>query len=156
MAALTSVLALLLAGQTFAKTPYCVPGSSCFPSVDELTKFNSTIGGRLSAPAPYGQVCYAGHFDAAACSKLVANKRNPTYRETIPAAMMYTNTEFTSDGKGCPVPDKAPEKGLDAPCELGALGTYFVHATSAEDISHAVQFAAKHNLRLRVKNVSTQ
>ncbi|KAA8641446.1 hypothetical protein EYZ11_002277 [Aspergillus tanneri] len=152
MATLTSVLALLLAGQSFAKAPYCVPGNDCFPSADELAKFNTSIGGKLSEPAPYGQVCYAGHFDAAACSKLVTNKRNPTFREIIPAAMMYTNTEFTSDGKGCPVPDEVPAKGLDGSCELGALGSYFVTANNADDISQAVKFAAKHNLRLRVKN----
>ena len=68
--------------------------------------------------------------------------------------MMYTNMEFTSNGTGCPVPAAAPEKGLDGSCELGALGSYFVQATSPDDVSHAVKFAAKHNLRLRVKNVS--
>ncbi|PLB53578.1 FAD-binding domain-containing protein [Aspergillus steynii IBT 23096] len=148
-----SLLALALAGQSLAKAPYCLPGdATCFPSTEELSRFNVSIGGKLLAPPPYGRVCYADHFDAAACAELVANKGNGTYREAIPAAMMYTNMEFTSNGTGCPVPAAAPEKGLDGSCELGALGSYFVQATSADDISQAVKFAAKHNLRLRVKN----
>ncbi|KAI9035791.1 putative flavin-containing amine oxidasedehydrogenase [Aspergillus affinis] len=146
MVTLTSLLVLALTPLSLAKAPYCLPGDACFPSTDELSRFNGSVDGNLLAPPPYGRVCYAGHFDAPACAELVANKRNDAYREAIPAAMMYTSTEFTSNGTGCPVPAAAPETGLDGSCELGALGSYFVQATSGEHVSQAVKFAAKHNL----------
>ena len=69
--------------------------------------------------------------------------------------MMFTNNEFDQNGAGCPVPASIPTSPLTGPCEFGALGIYFVNATTSEDVSLAVQFAAKYNLRLRVKNVKS-
>jgi FAD/FMN-containing dehydrogenase len=58
---------------------------------------------------------------------------------------------------GCPVPDlksdgSAPDP-VDAECTLGAMPHYVVNATCADDVAKAVKFAAKYNLRLRIKNV---
>ena len=146
----------LLITPSLAAAPFCVASNTtCFPSSAELATFNSSINGRLFAPPPYGQVCYDGYFDAVACTTLVNNKTNAQFRETIPAAMMFTNNEFDQNGAGCPVPASVPTSPLTGPCDFGALGIYFVNATTSEDISLAVQFAAKHNLRLRVKNVKS-
>ncbi|KAH8898772.1 FAD-binding domain-containing protein, partial [Thozetella sp. PMI_491] len=131
----------------------CLAGdASCFPGIDELAAFNASIGGRLSAPPPYGNVCYNGTFDLAACQELVNNKRKAAFRENITAAMMYVNNEFDENGLGCPVPNTVPSSPLLGTCALGALGAYFVNAQSAEDVSLAMKFAAKYNLRLRIKN----
>ena len=144
-----------LIAQSFAAAPYCVPGEPCFPSAAELAAFNQSVSGRLFAPPPYGQVCYQGHFDPAACALLIQNHTDEVFRESIPAAMVYTNNEFDENGNGCPLPASNLSMPItNATCELGALGTYFVNVTTEQDISLAVQFAAKYNLRLRVKNVS--
>ena len=136
-----------------AAAPYCLPQDPCFPSSSELAAFNASVSGRLLAPPPYGRVCYAGFFDRAACAVLVENKSSETFRESIPAAVQYTNYEFDQNGAGCPVPDTVPSTPLTGECVLGGLATYIVNVTSVKEISKAVVFAAKHNLRLRVKNV---
>jgi hypothetical protein len=150
-----SLVLLSFTSVSTAKAPYCLAGdTSCFPGPSELAAFNASVGGRLSAPPPYGNVCYDGTFDLAACQTLVNNKQKGEFRENITAAMMYVNNEFDWNGSGCPVPNMVPSSPLSGPCVLGALGTYFVNAQSAEDVSLAVKFAAKYNLRLRIKNVS--
>lgn len=70
---------------------------------------------------------------------------------------MYTNWEQTSDLRGCPVPD-LPADGsaplpVNATCELGGMPNYMVNATGVEDVVASVKWAAKHNLRFRIKNV---
>jgi hypothetical protein len=71
---------------------------------------------------------------------------------------MYTNWEQNDRGEGCPVPglkaDGSAPDPVDGTCSMGALASYVVNATSADDIAAAVKFAAQHNLRFRVKNVS--
>ncbi|UKZ76841.1 hypothetical protein TrVFT333_004556 [Trichoderma virens FT-333] len=123
-----SSLGLLIEG-TNAAAPYCTAGSSCFPNADELASFNSSVGGQLFKSSPYGSVCYEGSFEAAACSNLVANKGIAGFRETLPLAMIL----------------------LLKPAHLVA-SSYYVNATTSEDISSSVKFAAKYNLRLRAKN----
>jgi cell division inhibitor SulA len=72
------------------------------------------------------------------------------------AATMYTNVEQWGN-VGCPVPNALTNGSAPAPvegeCTMGNMAAYVVKATSAEDVSEAVKFAAKNNLRLRIKNV---
>ena len=70
---------------------------------------------------------------------------------------MFTNWEQREDLAGCPVPDP-PENGTaPAPvagnCTLGAMPHYVVNASCVDDIAKAVEFSARYNLRLRIKNV---
>lgn len=70
---------------------------------------------------------------------------------------MYTNWEQDDDLSGCPVPDlkedgSAPDP-VEADCTLGAMSHYVLNATSADHAAEAVKFAAKNNLRFRIKNV---
>jgi FAD/FMN-containing dehydrogenase len=68
---------------------------------------------------------------------------------------MYTDSE-QNGMVGCPVPNPgtngtAPPR-IDTECTLGNMASYVVKAGTAEDVSKAVKFAAKYNLRLRIKN----
>jgi FAD/FMN-containing dehydrogenase len=69
---------------------------------------------------------------------------------------MYINNEITEDGEGCPVPKSTTDGSAPAPingtCALGNMPSYVVNATSTDDVQAAVKFAARYNLRLRVKN----
>jgi hypothetical protein len=69
---------------------------------------------------------------------------------------MYTNVEQNGN-VGCPVPDAKADgtapAAVQGECTLGNMAAYVVKATSAKDVSKAVKFAAKYNLRLRIKNV---
>jgi hypothetical protein len=68
---------------------------------------------------------------------------------------MFINLELGPNQSGCPTPSMVPAAPgiVGETCQLGAQAAYEVNATSAHDISLAVKFAAKHRLRLRIKNV---
>lgn len=70
---------------------------------------------------------------------------------------MYTNIEQLGD-VGCPVPDLDEDGSLPDPveseCTLGNMPAYAVNASSVDHVIASVRFAAKHNLRFRVRNVS--
>ena len=138
---------------SLASSPYCIPGDKCFPSQSVISAFNGSISGRLSTPSPYASVCYNPTFDLEACKRLFVQEKVGDFRLELPSAAMFTNWEFDDQGKGCPQPLIEPTGPLNGTCTLGALPAYEVLATSAKDVSLAVGFAAKYNLRLRVKNV---
>lgn len=151
--ALSLLSASALVALARAAAPYCVPSNACFPSTGVLAAFNATVGGRLIKSVPYGSVCYAATYDAAKCAALVANMSVDAYRLEIPDALMYTTWELTADGAGCPVPRDVALTPVNGTCTYGNLAPYIVDATSSADVVSAVKFAAKYNLRLRVKNV---
>lgn len=151
------LISLLLACPltVLSAAPYCLlTDASCFPSASCLAAFNASVSGRLETVQPYGRVCYSGTYVGAACEELVANKTSFAFRESIPAAMMFVNTEFDENDDGCPVPNADPTSPLTGKCSLGSLASYIVEVQSVQDVSRAVKFAAKYNLRLRIKNVS--
>ncbi|KAF2868963.1 hypothetical protein BDV95DRAFT_609222 [Massariosphaeria phaeospora] len=138
-----------------SSTLYCLPGDKCFPSEEKLQVFNATVNGRLIKSTPYGAACYSGSYDAEACKALAAQKHNVGYRLSLPAGLMYTNWE--ADGaSGCPVPELPLDGSYPTPlpkkCSLGGMSSYVVNVTSRNDIALAVDFAAKHKLRFRIKN----
>lgn len=158
MASLLALLALL-AALTFAKPPYCLPGQSCFPTQVDLEAFNCTIDGRLIESTPYGSACYRASYDAETCKALAAKKYDFDYRAGLPAGSMYPIWEQNGP-LGCPVPDPlpggaAPSAVISPDCTIGGMAAYVVNATKKEHIAAAVSFAAKYNLRLRIKNVRT-
>ncbi|KAF9369063.1 hypothetical protein CPC16_004824, partial [Podila verticillata] len=61
--------------------------------------------------------------------------------------MTYTNWE-TYQGEGC----LGTSSFLSPPCRQGAVPLFTVNASTATDIQETVRFAAKHNIRLVIKN----
>lgn len=135
-----------------AAAPYCLPGDACFPSKHALAALNATVGGRLIKSMPYGVVCYRDTYDADKCNTLIQNKSNADFRLTLPDSLMYSNWEVTHDGVGCPVPDDFVQTPVNGTCTYGNLAPYIIDATSSSDIVAGLKFAARYNLRLRVKN----
>ncbi|EIN13056.1 FAD-binding domain-containing protein [Punctularia strigosozonata HHB-11173 SS5] len=142
---------ILLAAGVFSTAPYCIPEQECFPSRSSLETFNDTVSGRLRQLAPYASVCYGDDWDMDACHRLFHNASSGSFRVQKPNALMFTNWEV-DDGEGCPQPYSLRDTPLVGNCSLGALPAYEVLATSTVDVSAAVKFAAKYNLRLRIKN----
>jgi hypothetical protein len=131
----------------------------CFPSAAEFEAFNCTINGKLIESTPYGSACYKASYDAEACKALAVKKGDFEYRIGLPAGSMYPIWEQNGP-LGCPVPDPlpdgtAPSAVISPDCTIGGMAAYVVNATKTEHIAAAVSFAAKHNLRLRIKNVGT-
>lgn len=50
-------------------------------------------------------------------------------------------------------PDGSAPDPIDGACVLGGTSHYMVNATTVDDIAKSVRFAARFNLRFRVKNV---
>ncbi|KAI0141762.1 FAD-binding domain-containing protein [Xylariaceae sp. FL1272] len=135
--------------------PYCLPGNPCFPSEDAFASFNETVSGSLIKTVPYGAACNAANYDAEECAALAAAKHDSEYRVELASGVMYTN--FEQYGTiGCPVPEpttngSAPA-AIQGECTSGNMPSYVVNVTSVKDVAEAVKFAAKYNLRLRIKN----
>ena len=68
MKGLLVYLAALVAGVVAADECKCMPGDACWPSADDWSQFNTTVGGRLVATVPLGQVCHDPSYNEAACN----------------------------------------------------------------------------------------
>ncbi|KAI1758207.1 FAD-binding domain-containing protein [Xylaria castorea] len=112
-----------------AAVPYCLSEESCFPDDATLAAFNRTINGALWPKSRMTMVTDTG--------------------------VMYTNLEQISE-IGCPLPDPTADgiapAAIESECTLGNMPSYVVYATSTAQIVKAIEFAAEHNLRLRIKN----
>ncbi|RGP62981.1 FAD/fmn-containing protein [Fusarium sporotrichioides] len=137
-----------------AKAPYCLPNDSCFPSTHILQAFNASVSGRLLHTQPYGAACYHETYDEATCQRLSTNKAQAQWRVEQPA--QYPNMELDSHGNGCAIPDLQHNGSAPLPvegkCEIGAMSHFLINATNVEDVAKSVRFAARYNLRFRVKN----
>ncbi|KAF2738272.1 FAD-binding domain-containing protein [Polyplosphaeria fusca] len=144
---------------THASAPYCLPGDTCFPSDHDLRQLNISVNGRLIQTKPYGSACYKATYNAGGCLAVAANNNDSDFRLRTPPAVMYTNAEQVREKDtwlGCPIPDLSIDEfapsAIDGSCTLGNMSPYIVNASSVNDIVEAVNFAAKYNLRFRIKN----
>ena len=48
----------------------CLPGDTCWPSTQEWSRLNSTVGGRLVATVPLAAACHDPTFHADQCAQL--------------------------------------------------------------------------------------
>ncbi|KAH7232860.1 hypothetical protein BKA59DRAFT_407539 [Fusarium tricinctum] len=153
---LTFSLFLFHPSPASGKAPYCLPNDSCFPSTHILQSFNASINGRLLHTQPYGAACYQEAYDKATCQQLSTNKAQAQWRVEQPAVAQYPNMELDAHGNGCAIPDLQRNGSAPLPvkekCEIGAMSHFLINATNVEDVAKSVQFAARYNLRFRIKN----
>ncbi|KAG9090156.1 hypothetical protein FRC07_012173, partial [Ceratobasidium sp. 392] len=141
------VLRTLIAGTTLVVASLardlCTATQACWPSPDVWSSFNASINGRLVAPRPPAWPCHDPNYDEAACSGVKANWNDSFWRADQTGAMQ----DPIWDSLGC---------GIDTPqnqtCDPGFVPIYSVAAQEAEDVSKAVIFAAKHKIKLVIKN----
>lgn len=125
----------------------CFPGDPCWPSPQEWTDFNTTLGGKLISTVPLGSVCHTkGDFPAYnehACANLIADWGFPAthYRTcTSPMASWFSN--FSCD----------PFMPRDSSCTMAAIQPYAVNVSGVQDVRKTLQFAKDHNIRLVIRN----
>ena len=123
----------------------CLPSEPCWPSTESWAILNSTVSDQPIATHPAAYACHEPHYDSAACQKIQEGYYLNWWRQAQPGAVQQTNWEVSGDN-GC--------LGLNrtAPCHQGALPLYTVNATTIEHVQETVNFAAKHNIRLVIKN----
>ncbi|KAL1914867.1 uncharacterized protein VTP21DRAFT_7783 [Calcarisporiella thermophila] len=135
--------ALIVKGQCKCR---CLPNDSCWPDLNAWNEFNVSVGGQLLVPTPPASPCHDPTFNETACDIAKQKRINPFWRSDQAGAMQNTNWEMNGNER-CTV-----SEDRTAPCLPGAIPAYAVKAIGVSDIQKTVEFAAKHNLRLVVKN----
>ncbi|KAK3328745.1 hypothetical protein B0H66DRAFT_822 [Apodospora peruviana] len=121
------------------------PGSAKWPTENEWSRFNVSLGGALVKPLPPGAVCYPGpNYDSAKCDFLLNNASSTRFYVDDPVTIM---TKWPQ-GETC-YPETNPANGT---CTQGGFPAYVVNASSVAQIQAAVNFARNKSLRLVIKN----
>ncbi|XP_055340389.1 uncharacterized protein LOC129589601 [Paramacrobiotus metropolitanus] len=126
----------------------CYPGDSCWPTDNEWTAFNSTLGGNLIKTVPTAYPCYGDRSSNAECLNVKANYNKEGYLRSIPGSMQYFNWEEFDDLR-CSLEGA---QSANAKCSQGRVPAYAVDVHTVDDIRKALQFATSHNIRLVVKS----
>ena len=126
--------------------PKCrvAPGDPEWPTFEDWTKFNKTLGGVLLQPSPPGAVCYRNHprYDAAQCAFLLSSARTTRFYSDDPVTVLM---DWPS-GNPC-VATRNPVGN----CTQGGYPAFVVNATKVRHIQLAVNFARNRHLRLVIK-----
>ncbi|GJN81772.1 hypothetical protein PLIIFM63780_005307 [Purpureocillium lilacinum] len=119
------------------------PGSRAWPSPGAWNALNSTVGGRLLAPAPPGAVCHPDQptYNPEQCPAAQRGWSSYDWHAADPVSMMMD--QFANDT--C-LPN------AQYPCSGKGYPNYVVNATTASHVKAAVDFARKHTVRLVVKS----
>lgn len=125
----------------------CFPGDRCWPSQQQWSDFNTTLGGKLISTVPIGSVCHTnGEFrlyNRQACTDLISDWGYPaTHYETCSSPMASWFSKFSCD------PFLGPETG----CNIGGLQRFSVNVSGVEDVQKTLQFVRDHNIRLVIRN----
>ncbi|RPD75198.1 FAD-binding domain-containing protein [Lentinus tigrinus ALCF2SS1-7] len=128
----------------------CSYGDSCWPNGNQFAQLAAQVSQPLLLPTPPAQPCYTS-ANSSKCAEAVANWNDGNWRANQTGAMQSPNFEtFTLPNgtiEACYI-----NTMLGVPCGQGSVPVIGVDVRSIGDIQAAVKFAAKHNLRLAVKN----
>ncbi|KAF7592159.1 hypothetical protein BBP40_000646 [Aspergillus hancockii] len=124
------------------------PLDSSWPTQAEWNALNRTIDGVLLRTAPAASVCYPGNpLNApSTCEEVKQNWTQSAYQASLPegiGAPMFANNSC--------IPPGADGYAKDKGCVIGGYPAYIVNATSEQQISEALLWAASRNIRIVVK-----
>ncbi|BCS27711.1 uncharacterized protein APUU_60759S [Aspergillus puulaauensis] len=126
----------------------CTPDLPCWPTDGDWEALNSTIDGNLLALKPLAYPCHSSHFNAAECTYIQSNAHNSSYRALQPGAMQYENWGSSPErDEQCYA--ASPQS---VPCGQGRIPLFSAAVRTARDIQAAVKFAARHNVKLVIRN----
>jgi len=127
-------------------TPKCKtqPGDPDWPSLEEWTSLNKSLGGVLLKPTPPGAACYPlqADYDEKQCEFLVEDADDTRFWIDNPVSI---HTQW-AQGNTCPAVRNPSRK-----CTQGGSPEYVVNATTVKHVQMAVNFARNKNIRLVVK-----
>ena len=142
----------------------CMPEDDCWPTPDDWSQFNSSIGGKLIATTPLALPCHDPNYNATECRYLQENWLKPELQYApTEISMTWWNWNLTEmlASDGSPSSIMAPAVAnltCDAftpatkPCTLGNMVTYSVNASTPLDISRTIAYAKEKNIRLVIRN----
>lgn len=142
---------LLLASSTALGKPCkCLYGDACWPSTSQFTSLAGKLSQPLIHPAPPEAACYDAS-QADKCAEVQANYDRGRWRSDQSGSTQSPNFEvyiFSNNTiEAC-----YRNATLGIPCGQGSVPPLGVDARTPKDIQETVKFAAKHNLRLVIKN----
>lgn len=144
-----STLARASSARLYRRAPsrgaFCEPTDACWPTAADFAALSAAVGGRLIDPLlPEGAACYPDD-STPACAAVIGNWTDPYWRALQPGSMQRPFWESDrATGANCYT--------LGSACAQGAVPPVGVAATSAADVSAALAFAARFNLRVVVKS----
>jgi hypothetical protein len=119
------------------------PGDLGWPTDDEWTAFNKSLGFKLLKPVPVQSVCYPGPgYDKDRCDFLSGPASHTRFYSDDPLTVL---TQW-NQGNTCLASLKPTGN-----CTQGGFPVYVVNATTVKDIQLAANFARNKNLRLIIK-----
>jgi hypothetical protein len=120
------------------------PDSIDWPSEDEWSKLNTSLGGALLKPLPPGAVCYnnTAVYNPTQCLNLLFKGFTSRFYIDDPLTVLTTWTQ----GDTCDV-TFLPQ----GQCTQGGFPTYVVNATTVKQVQAGVNFARNKNIRLVIK-----
>ncbi|KAF7530371.1 hypothetical protein PCG10_003742 [Penicillium crustosum] len=123
-----------------------MPQDPCWPEDSQWARFNKTVDGNLIATIPIASVCHIDSFtpyDQSKCAQLQSNWGFPeTHYESSSSIMAARFTNLSCN----------PFASKTSPCTIGNYVQYAVNATDASHVQKAIHFAARHNIRLVIRN----
>ncbi|KIL59265.1 hypothetical protein M378DRAFT_1015901 [Amanita muscaria Koide BX008] len=123
----------------------------CWPSASDFSNLASRLSQPLIRPTPPASACYPPSHPSGDCTDVLAHLDDGPWRDNLPGAMQSINFEsFTFDNgtiNACYY-----NTTLGYPCDQGNIPIIGVDARTVGDIQAGVSFAAKHNLKLVIKN----
>ncbi|OQD97023.1 hypothetical protein PENSOL_c013G11500 [Penicillium solitum] len=142
----TAVRGLSIANQTNSSPCRCMPQDPCWPEDYQWARFNKTVDGNLIATVPIASVCHLDSFtpyDQSQCAQLQSNWGFPeTHYESSSSIMAARFTNLSCN----------PFSSRTSPCTIGNYVQYAVNATDASHVRETINFAARHNIRLVIRN----
>ncbi|KAI0787901.1 FAD-binding domain-containing protein [Fomes fomentarius] len=128
----------------------CLYGEPCWPSPSDIAKLAASVPQPLLFPEPPASPCYSS-TNSSGCADVIKGWTDGNWRADQPGAMQSPNFETYILQNGT-IDTCYLNTTLWAPCGQGSVSAIGVDARSPKDIELAVKFAARHNLRLVVKN----
>ncbi|KIL61721.1 hypothetical protein M378DRAFT_13300 [Amanita muscaria Koide BX008] len=138
----------LTSAQTTCK---CLSFQPCWPSASDFSNLASRLSQPLIRPTPPASACYPPSHPSGDCTDVLAHLDDGPWHDNLPGAMQSINFEnFTFDNETINACHYNTTLGY--PCDQGNIPIIGVDARTVGDIQAGVSFAAKHNLKLVIKN----
>lgn len=122
------------------------PGDTSWPSPQDWSLFNETLGGKLIATIPIASSCHGDSFtpyNAEQCSALQQVWDFPETHYSNPSSVM---APYFANASCDPFTPRS------AHCVLGTYVQYSVNASSVVDYELTLAFTLLHNIRLVIRN----
>ncbi|OSD07957.1 FAD-binding domain-containing protein [Trametes coccinea BRFM310] len=136
----------------------CLYGYPCWPTEDDFAQLSSRLSRPLIQPTPLAQPCYLPGIRSATngplkkCSVIAQKWDHGPWRFDHAGAMQDPNFETHTNADGTLHACVLNASLGTGRCEQGSVPVIGVDARTVHDIQAAVKFAAKHYLRLVIKN----